>query len=101
MRSSPEYLSARQRVEQQVLLPSSVGSSTLLKCAGGQRKDSLLFWPSQQVGQGVERDLYDGRRLPSRAPAIKQLIPAVPTCISQMTHFWDKPFSHKVHVKGF
>ncbi|KAL0166724.1 hypothetical protein M9458_038568, partial [Cirrhinus mrigala] len=37
-----------------------------------------IDWPSQQAGQGMERDLYDGKRLPSRAPAVKQVIPAVP-----------------------
>ncbi|RXN03733.1 putative GAG protein [Labeo rohita] len=31
-----------------------------------------IDWPSQQAGQGMERDLYDGKRLPSRAPAVKQ-----------------------------
>ncbi|RXN12479.1 putative GAG protein [Labeo rohita] len=60
-----------------------------------------IDWPSQQAGQGMERDLYDGKRLPSRAPAVKQVIPAVPACISEMKRFWDKPFSHRVPVKGF
>ncbi|RXN05998.1 putative GAG protein [Labeo rohita] len=60
-----------------------------------------IDWPSQQAGQGMERDLYDGKRLPSRAPAVKQVIPAVPACVSEMKRFWDKPFSHRVPVKGF
>ncbi|XP_073677299.1 uncharacterized protein [Garra rufa] len=60
-----------------------------------------IDWPSQQTGQGTERDLYDGKRLPSRAPATKQVIPAVPACVSEMKRFWDKPFSHRVPVKGF
>lgn len=38
---------------------------------------------------------------PSCAPAVKQLIPAVPTCVSEMKRFWDKPFSHRVLLKGF
>ncbi|RXN18450.1 transforming isoform X3 [Labeo rohita] len=36
-----------------------------------------IDWPSQQAGQGVERDLYDGKRLPSHAPAVNKVI-AVP-----------------------
>ncbi|KAL1254303.1 hypothetical protein QQF64_016532 [Cirrhinus molitorella] len=60
-----------------------------------------IDWPSQQAGQGTERDLYDGKRLPSRAPAVKQVIPAVPACVSEIKRFWDKPFSHRVPVKGF
>ncbi|RXN34296.1 putative GAG protein [Labeo rohita] len=60
-----------------------------------------INWPSQQAGQGMKRDLYDGKRLPSRAPAVKQVIPAVPACVSEMKRFWDKPFSHRVPVKGF
>ncbi len=60
-----------------------------------------IDWLSQPAGQGAERDLYDGKRLPSRLPPAKQLIPAVPACVAEMKKFWDKPFSHRVPVKGF
>lgn len=60
-----------------------------------------IDWPSQQEGQGTERDLYDGKRLPSCTSPAKQLIPAVPACIAEMRYFWDKPFSHRVPIKGF
>ena len=60
-----------------------------------------IDWPSQQAGQGTERDLYDGKRLPSRLPPARQFIPAVPACVAEMKKFWDKPFSHRVSVKGF
>ncbi|KTG34977.1 hypothetical protein cypCar_00025899, partial [Cyprinus carpio] len=43
----------------------------------------------------------DGKRLPSRISPVKQLIPAVPACVTEMRHFWDKPISHRVPVKGF
>ncbi len=58
-----------------------------------------IDWPSQQAGQGMERDLYDVKWLPSRAPVVKQVIPAVPACVSEIKRFWDKPF--RVPVKGF
>lgn len=60
-----------------------------------------IDWPSQQESQGVEKDLYDGKRLPPHTSPVKQLIPAVPACVAKMQHFWDKPFSHRVPVKGF
>lgn len=59
-----------------------------------------IDWPSQQTDQGMERNLYDSKRLPSRAPPVKQLSPAVPICFLEMKHFWDKPVSHRVPVKG-
>lgn len=60
-----------------------------------------INWPSQQEGQGPESDLYDEKRLPSCISPAKQLIPALPPCVAEMHSFWDKPFSHRVPVKGF
>lgn len=53
------------------------------------------------MGKGAERDLYDGKRLPSRLAPVKQFIPAVLACIVEMKRHWNKPFSHCVPVKGF
>lgn len=60
-----------------------------------------IDWPSQQTDQGMERNLYDGKRLLSHAPPMKQLSPAVPICFLEIKHFWDKPVSYRVLVKGF
>ncbi len=60
-----------------------------------------IDWPSQPAGQGDERDLYDGKRLPSRLPPVRQFIPAVLACMAEMKRFWNKPFSHRVPVNGF
>ena len=80
--------------------PAQAELDLLEMCRRAAAKLSI-DWPSQPTGQGAERDLYDGKRLPSRAPPVKQLIPAVPACVSEMKRFWDKPFSHRVPVKGF
>lgn len=52
-----------------------------------------MDWPSQQKGQGKERDSYDGKRLLSCTSPAKELIPAIPACITEMRWFWDKLFS--------
>ncbi|KAL0176860.1 hypothetical protein M9458_029190, partial [Cirrhinus mrigala] len=79
-----------------ILLVSSEGSPTpaqvelnlLEMCKRAAAKPSIDS-QSQQAGQGTERNLYDGKRLQP------QLF------IPEMKHFWDKPFSHRVPVKGF
>lgn len=52
-----------------------------------------IVWLSWQVAR-VRGETY--KRLPSCGRAVKQVIPAVPVCVSEMKHFWDKPFSHRV-----
>lgn len=42
-----------------------------------------IDWPSQPVGKGAERDLYDGKWLSSCLPSARQLIPAVPACVAR------------------
>ncbi|KAL0153360.1 hypothetical protein M9458_051356 [Cirrhinus mrigala] len=42
-----------------------------------------------------------GSALSDGSPASAQVIPTVPACVSEMKRFWDKPFSHRVPVKGF
>lgn len=32
---------------------------------------------------------------------LKQLFLQSPMCVSEIKHFWDKPFSHRVPVKGY
>ncbi|KAI5629051.1 hypothetical protein C0J50_8203, partial [Silurus asotus] len=82
--------------------PSPVpGELDLVEVCRRAAKKLFIEWPSQQVHSDDERDLYDGKRLPSRTSPVKQLIPAVPACVTEMRRFWDKPFSHRVPVKGF
>ncbi|XP_035985652.1 uncharacterized protein LOC118559064 [Fundulus heteroclitus] len=58
-------------------------------------------WPAAQDAGGAERDLYDGKRLPPAVPSAKQLLPAVPACIREMSNFWSSPFKSKLPTKGF
>lgn len=60
-----------------------------------------IAWPVTPGDPGVKRDIYDGKRLPSRLPPAKQLLPALPACVAEMKRSWDKPFSHRVPVKGY
>ncbi|KAI5108305.1 hypothetical protein C0J45_1899, partial [Silurus meridionalis] len=82
--------------------PSPVpGELDLVEVCRRAAKKLSIEWPSQQVHSDAERDLYDGKRLPSRTSPVNQLIPAVPACVAEMRRFWDKPFSHRVPVKSF
>lgn len=82
--------------------PSPVQTDTdLLEVCRRAAARLSIDWPSQPADKGAERDLYDGKRLPSRLPPARQFIPAVPACVAEMKRFWDKPFSHRVPVKGF
>lgn len=58
-------------------------------------------WPAAQDAGGTERDLYDGKRLPPVLPSTKQLLPAVPACMREMSRFWSSPFKSKLPTKGF
>ncbi|KAJ8332968.1 hypothetical protein SKAU_G00418640 [Synaphobranchus kaupii] len=60
-----------------------------------------LEWPASQTSEGEERDLYDGKWLPSRQPPGRQLLPAVPACMKEIRKYWDKPFRSRVPVKGY
>ncbi|XP_029963540.1 uncharacterized protein LOC115400030 [Salarias fasciatus] len=60
-----------------------------------------IDWPASQDDKGEERDLYDGKILPSRPVSKKQVMPVVPACMKEMKRFWDKPFRHRVPVKGY
>ena len=56
--------------------------------------------PAAQDTEGATRDLYDGKRLlPACSPA-KQLLPAVPACMAEMSRFWSSPFRSKVTTQG-
>ena len=50
---------------------------------------------------GPERDLYDGKVLPTSLTVAKQLMPMVPACLREVKRYWDKPLRHRVPVKGF
>lgn len=58
-----------------------------------------IYW--SPAGKGSERDLYYGKRLPSQSPSSETVYSAVPACMAEMKRFWDKPFSHRVPIKGF
>ncbi len=59
-----------------------------------------LAWPAAKDGEGAERDLYDGNRLPPAQPAARQLLPAVPACMKEMARHWSSPFISKHPTKG-
>lgn len=54
-------------------------------------------WPAAQDMEGSARELYDGKRLP---PA-KQLLLAVPACMTEMCQFWSNPYKSKLATQGF
>ncbi|XP_041840350.1 uncharacterized protein LOC121639256 [Melanotaenia boesemani] len=59
-----------------------------------------IAWPAAQGAEGAERDLYDGKRLPPAQPPPKQLLPAVPACMKEMSRYWPSPFKSKLPTKG-
>ena len=58
-------------------------------------------WPAAQDTEGATRDLYDGKSLPPARPPAKQLLPAVPACMAEMSRFWSSPFKSKVTTQGY
>lgn len=80
---------------------STMGESPSWKCAGVWLLSFLSTGLLSKKGQSTEKDLYDGKRQPSRTSTVSQLIPTISACIAKMQHFWNKPFSHRVPVKGF
>ncbi len=59
-----------------------------------------IAWPATPGDPGVKCAIY-GKSLSSCLPQAKQLLPALPPCIAEMKHSWDKPFFHHVPVKGY
>ena len=59
-----------------------------------------IQWPAAPDAGGAERDLYDGKRLPPAQPPSKQLLPAVPICMKEMSRYWSSPFKSKLPTKG-
>lgn len=49
----------------------------------------------------IERNLCHDKWLPSCLILVKQFTPAVLAYIVEMKRHWDKPYSHRVPVKGF
>lgn len=58
-------------------------------------------WPATVDAEGGERDLYDGKRLPPAQSPQKQLLPAVPACMKEVSRFWSSPFKNKLPVQGY
>lgn len=52
-----------------------------------------IRWPAPLGNKHPVRDLYDGKRLPSQADPVKQLIPMVPACLKDEKCLWEKPLS--------
>ncbi|KAK9519956.1 hypothetical protein VZT92_022647 [Zoarces viviparus] len=48
-----------------------------------------------------ERDLYDGKKLPPAQPPSKQLLPAVPVCMKEMSRYWSSPLKSKLPTRGY
>ncbi|RXN30130.1 neuron navigator 3-like protein [Labeo rohita] len=85
-------------------MASTVGDCDLVEVCKRAAAKLDIPWPvtpGDPGDPGVKRDIYDGKRLPSRLPPAKQLLPALPACIAEMKRSWDKPFSHRVPVKGY
>ncbi len=59
-----------------------------------------LAWATAKDAEGAERDLYDGKRLPPAQPAERQLLPAVPACMNEMSRHCSSPFKSKLPTKG-
>lgn len=59
-----------------------------------------LAWPAAKDAEGAVRDLYDGKRLPPAHSTARQLLPAVPACMKEMSRYWSSPFKSKLPTKG-
>ncbi len=59
-----------------------------------------LALPTAKDAEGAERDLYDEKRLPPAQPVAKQLLPAVPACMKEMSHHLSSTFKSKLPTKG-
>ncbi|GAA6100205.1 uncharacterized protein LOC115772683, partial [Tachysurus ichikawai] len=62
--------------------------------------DSSLHEPAAKAAQGAVRDLYDEKRLLPTHSAVRQLLPAVPACMKEMSRYWSSPFKSKLPTKG-
>lgn len=60
-----------------------------------------IQWPTALDAEGVERDLYNGKRLPTTQQPAKQLLPAVPACMKEMKRYWSSPLKSKLPTKGY
>lgn len=58
-------------------------------------------WPAAVDAEKGEKDIYDGKRLPPAKPPSKQLLPAVPACMKEMSRFWSSPLKSKLPVQGY
>ncbi len=59
-----------------------------------------LAWPAAKDAEGAERDLYNGKRLSPAQPAARQLLPAVPACMKEMSRHWSSPFKSKLLLRA-
>lgn len=59
-----------------------------------------ITWPAAQDTEGIVRDLYDGKQLPQTQPPAKQLLPAVPACMKEMSRFWSSPYKSQLATQG-
>ncbi|KAL0185320.1 hypothetical protein M9458_021017, partial [Cirrhinus mrigala] len=82
-------------------MASTVGDCDLVEVCKRAAPKLDIPWPVTPGDPGVKQDIYDGKRLLSRLPPAKPLLPALPACIAEMKRSCDKPFSHCVPVKGY
>lgn len=59
-----------------------------------------IKWLAPLGDQNPERDLYDGKRLPSRTSPAKQLLPVVLACLREAKGLWDKPGTSKFPARS-
>ncbi|KAI7790222.1 putative GAG protein [Triplophysa rosa] len=78
---------------------SQIDSNLHVVCKRAAAKLGLP-WPAAKDAEGTVRDLYDRKRLPPAQPAARQLLPAVPACMKEMSRYWDSPFKSKLPTKG-
>ncbi len=58
-----------------------------------------IVWPSQQEARVRGETYMTASVCRPVALAVKQVIPAVVACVSEIKHFWDKPFSQRVPAR--
>ncbi|KAL0199141.1 hypothetical protein M9458_007681, partial [Cirrhinus mrigala] len=72
-------------------MASTVGDCDLVEVCKHAAAKLDIPWPLNGISMTVRGSL----------PPAKQLLPALPACIAEMKRSWDKPFFHRVPVKGF
>lgn len=57
--------------------------------------------PQHKMQKEQRGTFYDGKRLPPAEPTVRQLLPAVPACMKEMSRHWCSPFKSNLPAKGY